>query len=70
MVHHGLTHGTIGFLGAGDEDITYGLTYTMGGISVGATMHRVTDGDNTIDENYERAGMLMTITYGYSFFRK
>ena len=52
--------GTIGYLGAGDEDITYGLTYAAGGISVGATMHRVT---NTIDENYERAAMELNVGY-------
>ena len=52
--------GTIGYLGAGDEDITYGLTYSMGGITVGATAHRVT---NTIDENYERAAMELNLGY-------
>jgi len=52
--------GTIGYLAAGDEDITYGLTYAAGGISVGATMHRVT---NTIDENYERAAMELNVGY-------
>ena len=52
--------GTIGYLAKGDEDITYGLTYAAGGISVGATMHRIT---NTIDENYERAAMELNVGY-------
>ena len=52
--------GTIGYLGAGDEDITYGLSYSAGGISVGATMHRIT---NTINENYERSAMELNLGY-------
>ena len=35
--------GTMGYLGAGDEDLSYGLSYNMGGITLGATMHNITD---------------------------
>ena len=36
------THGNLGFLGAGDEDITlWSFIHNAGGISVGATMHRI-----------------------------
>ncbi len=53
-------NGGIGYLMAGDEDLTYGLSYTMGGISLGATMHRIT---NTMDENYERSAMEVNLGY-------
>ena len=39
--------GNMGYLGAGDEMLSYGLTYNMSGISLGATMHNVTSLDET-----------------------
>ena len=53
--------GGMGYLGAGDEDLAFGLTYNMGGISMGATMHKVT---NTLDDAYERA--VTEINLGYA----
>ncbi len=53
--------GGMGYLGAGDEDLAFGLTYNMAGISMGATMHKVT---NTLDDDYERA--VTEISLGYA----
>ena len=53
--------GGMGYLNAGDEDLAFGLTYNMGGISMGATMHKVT---NTLDDAYERA--VTEINLGYA----
>ena len=53
--------GGMGYLGAGDEDLAFGLTYNMAGISMGATMHKVT---NTLDDDYERA--VTEINLGYA----
>jgi hypothetical protein len=35
--------GNLGYLNGGDEMLSYGLTYNMNGIALGATMHNVTD---------------------------
>jgi len=53
--------GGMGYLNAGDEDLSYGLTYNMAGISMGATMHKVT---NTLDDAYARD--VMEVSLGYS----
>ena len=53
--------GQLGYLGANDEDMSLGLTYTMAGINLGATMHMITDSE---DETYERD--VMEISLGYS----
>jgi hypothetical protein len=53
--------GSMGYLGANDEDMSLGITYKMSGISLGATMHQITDSE---DENYERD--VMEISLGYS----
>lgn len=53
--------GNIGYLNANDENMSLGITYTMSGISLGATMHQIT---NSEDENYERD--VMEISLGYS----
>ena len=53
--------GNIGYLGANEEDMSLGLTYTMGAISLGATMHQITNSEN---EDYERD--VMEISLGYS----
>jgi hypothetical protein len=39
--------GGMGYLDGGDEMLSYGLTYNMGGISLGATMHNVTSSDDS-----------------------
>jgi len=53
--------GGMGYLNAGDEDLAFGLTYNMGGISMGATMHKVT---NTLDEDADRS--VTEISLGYA----
>jgi hypothetical protein len=56
-----MTTGGMGYLGANDEDLSYGLSYNMGGISLSATMHNIT---NAADEAYERE--VTEIGIGYS----
>jgi hypothetical protein len=53
--------GNIGYLGANEEDMSLGLTYSMGAISLGATMHQIT---NSEVEEYERD--VMEISLGYT----
>ena len=53
--------GGMGYLGAGDEDLAFGLTYNMAGISMGATMHNVT---NSADDTVDRS--VMEVSLGYS----
>jgi hypothetical protein len=53
--------GNMGYLDAGDEMLSYGLSYKMSGISLGATMHAVT---NSLNEDYDRAAT--EISLGYS----
>ena len=56
-----MTTGNMGYLGANDEDMSLGLTYTMSGVNLGASMHMIT---NAEDESYERD--VMEISLGYS----
>ncbi len=42
-----MTTGNMGYLNAGDEMLSYGLTYNLSGISLGATMHNVTSLDDS-----------------------
>ena len=53
------SNGNMGYLAGGDEMLSYGLTYNMAGISLGATMHNVT----SLDES-ERD--VTEISLGYS----
>jgi hypothetical protein len=47
------THGNMGYLGANDEDMAFGVSYAMGDFSLGLSMHKVTNtGDDMGD--YER----------------
>jgi hypothetical protein len=55
------SHGNMGYLGANDENMSLGLTYSMGSINLGATMHQIS---NSEDEGYERD--VMEISLGYS----
>jgi hypothetical protein len=41
------SNGQMAYLGGGDEMLSYGLTYSMSGISLGATMHSVTSLDDS-----------------------
>jgi len=53
--------GNMGYLAAGSEVLSYGLTYNMNGISLGATMHNVT---NSLDDEVD--GDVTEISLGYS----
>jgi hypothetical protein len=55
------SNGQMAYLGAGGENLSYGLTYNMSGISLGATMHNVT---NSLDETVDRD--VTEISLGYS----
>ena len=56
-----MTTGGVGYLGANDENMSLGLTYNMGSINLGATMHQITNSEN---DDYERD--VMEISLGYS----
>jgi hypothetical protein len=53
--------GNLGYLNANDENLSYGLTYKMSGISLGFTMHNIT---NSNDETIDRS--ITEISLGYS----
>ena len=53
--------GGMGYLSAGDEDLSYGLSGSLAGVSVGVSMHAIT---NSVDEAYERD--VMEVDLGYS----
>jgi len=55
-----LATGGMGYLGANDENLAYGLSYNLGGVALGATMHNVT---NTKDDTYERQAMEVSLGY-------
>jgi hypothetical protein len=55
-----MTHGNMGYLAANDERMSYGGSYEMGGISLGATMHTVT---NTEDATYDRGATEFSVGY-------
>jgi len=52
--------GQLGYLTANDEDLSIGVTYTMAGVNLGATMHMIT---NTEVEAYERDVMEISLAY-------
>ena len=56
-----MTTGGVGYLGANDENMSLGLTYNMGSINLGATIHQITNSEN---DDYERD--VMEISLGYS----
>ena len=56
--------GQLGYLAAGDEMLSYGLTYNMAGISLGATMHSVTSLADDAGVQAERD--ITEISLGYS----
>ena len=71
------THGNIGFLGAGMENLHYGLSYSMGGITLSATAMRISDtytkddvaestagaGDGYKADDYDRQAMEIGLSY-------
>ena len=52
--------GGMGYLSAGDEDLAIGLTYTMSGVNLGATIHTIT---NSVDADYARDVMEISLAY-------
>jgi len=54
------SNGGLGYLNANDEDLSYGLSYNLGGISLSATMHNIT---NAADEDHERTVTQIGIGY-------
>ena len=61
----GWANGNMGYLGAGDEMLSYGLTYNMGGISMGATMNAVTSLEDEITGDVATRDV-MEVSLGYS----
>ena len=59
----GWANGNMGYLAASDEMLSYGITYNMGNISLGAQMHTVTN-DVTQADEWERK--VSEIMIGYS----
>ena len=64
-----LTTGNVGYLASGMEDLHYGLSYSLGGISLSATMHNITNANedvagSTANADYERS--IMELGVGYS----
>jgi hypothetical protein len=58
------SNGQMSYLSAGDEMLSYGLTYNMAGISLGATMHNVTSLADAAGVEAERD--VTEISLGYS----
>jgi len=64
-----MTTGNVGYLASGMEDLHYGLSYSLGGISLSATMHNITNANedvagSTANADYERS--IMELGLGYS----
>ena len=57
------SHGNMGYLGANDEDMAFGVSYAMGDFTLGLTMHNVT---NTEDEDAERSVTEANFDYNMS----
>ena len=57
------SHGNMGYLGANDEDMSFGVSYAMGDFTLGLTMHNVT---NTEDEDAERSVTEANFDYNMS----
>ena len=68
----GWANGNLGYLANGMEDLHYGVSYSLGGISLGATMHNITNsmentaGSNVNNEDYERSVMVLDLGYSLS----
>lgn len=55
----GWANGNMGYLNAGDEMLSYGLTYNLSGVSLGATMNAVTALDETLNRD------VLEVSLGY-----
>jgi len=54
------SNGQMSYLNANDEDLSYGLSYNLGGVDLSAAMHKVT---NSKDAAYERNVMQVGLGY-------
>jgi hypothetical protein len=66
-----MSHGNMGHLGANQEDMAFGISYDMGGISLGATMHSISDNTedgagSTTNADYERSVTEVSLGYNIS----
>ena len=61
-MNNGWDNGNMGYLNASDEMLSYGVDYNMGGITLGATMNKVTN--EGLGEAWERS--ITEISIGYS----
>jgi hypothetical protein len=57
------THGNIGHLGMNQSNLSFGGAYAMGDITLGVTMHTITDEN---DDAYERNAMDISLGYSLS----
>jgi len=55
-----MTHGNMGYLTASDERMSYGGSYSMGDFSLSATMHAVTDSE---DSEHDRGATEFSLGY-------
>ncbi len=55
--------GNIGYLASGMDDLTIGLSYDMGSVSLGAALHTITDNN---DDDYERSATEINLGYNFS----
>ncbi|MEE2700228.1 MAG: porin [Bacteroidota bacterium] len=55
------SHGNMGWLGANDEDMAFGVSYDMGDVSLGLAMHKITN-----DANDDRSVTEANISYSMS----
>jgi len=60
-----LTHGNIGYLDADDQDLAFGVNYDMGGISLGVTMHNISNNAEVAEgaDEYERSASEFSLGY-------
>jgi hypothetical protein len=57
--------GSLGYLGANDQDRNFGVSYNMGDFNLGASMHQITNtGEGALNEAYKRD--VMDISIGYT----
>ena len=55
--------GNLGYLASGMDDLTIGLNYDMGSVSLGAALHTITDNN---DDDYERSATEINLGYNFS----
>lgn len=56
------THGNMGYLAANDEDMAFGVSYSMGDFDLGITMHTVSNDANENDRKVTEANFSYTMS--------